>query len=244
MQLVSKDRQQRFTLEVSSKLLVDSSGKPLGVHAIARDISERKEAEARQLVLIRELQHRTKNLLAVVQSIVSNTLKRSRDLKSANEAVVGRLHALARAQEFVVSGATGGVPLRDLVEAELSAFAPRMKVNGIPLVVGGAFGQQFALVIHELATNAAKYGSLSTPRGYVLIDWSVNRHPEEPTLVFSWTERGGPPLTAPSPSEEGFGSSLISATLNGKSRVTFGDLGFEFSVEVPLSEIMKPSRPN
>ena len=193
-------------------------------------------------MLIRELQHRTKNLLAVVQSIVRNTLKRSRDLKSANEAIVGRLHALARAQEFVVSGATGGVPLRDLVEAELSAFAARMKVNGIPLVVGSAFGQQFALVIHELATNAAKYGSLSAPKGYVLINWEVNHHPEEPALVFSWAERGGPPVTPPT--EEGFGSSLITATLNGKSRVLFGDLGLEFSVEIPLSEIMKASRTN
>src|SRR5436190_13211051 len=86
MQLVSKDRQRRFTLEVSSKLLFARSGKPSGFHAIARDITERKEAEARQLVLIRELQHRTKTLLAVIQSIVSNTLSRSRDLTSANDA--------------------------------------------------------------------------------------------------------------------------------------------------------------
>ena len=194
LQLVSKDGQRRFTLEASLKLLFDSNGEPTGIHAIARDISERKEAEARQLVLIRELQHRTKNLLAVIQSIVSNTLSCSRDLTSANVAIVGRLNALARAQEFVVSGATGGVPLRDLVEAELSAFAARMRIDGIPLIVGSAFGQQFALVIHELATNAAKYGSLSTPEGYVLVNWEVKHNPEDPTLVFSWAERGGPPV--------------------------------------------------
>jgi PAS domain S-box-containing protein len=82
LELASKDRQRYITLEVSSTLLFDSSGNPVGIHAIARDISERKEAEARQLVLIRELQHRTKNLLAVIQSIVSNTLTRSRDLVS------------------------------------------------------------------------------------------------------------------------------------------------------------------
>jgi PAS domain S-box-containing protein len=237
LQLISKDRQRRLTLESSLKLLFDSNGEPTGIHAIARDISERKEAEARQLVLIRELQHRTKNLLAVVQSIVSNTLVRSSDLKSANDAIVGRLHALARAQEFVVSGATGGVPLRDLVEAELSAFAPRMRIDGIPIVVASAFGQQFALVIHELATNAAKYGSLSTPHGYVLVNWEVKQHPEEPTLVFFWAERGGPAVTPPS--VEGFGISLISATLNGKSHILFADHGFEYSVEVPFSEIMK-----
>jgi PAS domain S-box-containing protein len=140
MQLVSKGRQQYFTLEVSSKLLFDNSGNPIGIHAIARDISERKEAEARQQVLIRELQHRTKNLLAVCQSIVSNTLSRSCDLTSANDAIVGRFHALARAQEFVVSGGAGGVPLRQLVDAELSAFAARMNIDGIPLVVGNHSG--------------------------------------------------------------------------------------------------------
>jgi PAS domain S-box-containing protein len=235
MELASKERQRYITLEVSSTLLFDSSGNPVGIHAIARDISERKEAEARQLVLIRELQHRTKNLLAVIQSIVSNTLTRSRDLVSGKDAIIGRLHALARAQEFVVSGTSGGVPLRNLVEEELSAFGARMKIDGIPLIVGSTFGQQFALVIHELATNAAKYGSLSTPKGYVLINWEVKHQPEEPTFVFSWVERGGPPVKPPS--EEGFGSSLITETLKGNPRILFGDLGFEFAVEISMADI-------
>ena len=123
---------RRFTLEVNSKLMFDARGKPTGVHSIARDISERKEAEARQAVLVRELQHRTKNMLAVIQSIATSTLSRSKDLGSAQEALIGRLHALAHAQEFVAAGPGGGVPLRDLVEGELSAFGARTIINGEP----------------------------------------------------------------------------------------------------------------
>ena len=171
-------------LEVNSKLMFDDQGRPMGLHAICRDITERKDAEARQLALIHELQHRTKNLLAVVQSIVTNTLAHTSDPRSANETVTGRLHALARAQEFVASGATGGVPLRDLLKAELAAFASRFTLDGVPVILGGAFAQQFALLIHELATNAAKYGSLSASHGCVLIDWHITAGKEEPMIVF------------------------------------------------------------
>jgi len=237
MQLFGKDRNQRFTLEVNSKLLFDLEGKPVGIHSISRDISERKEAEARQLVLIRELQHRSKNLLAVMQSIVTNTLARSRDLTSANDAVIGRLHALAHAQEFVVSGPSGGVPLRNIVEAELSPFAAQVKIDGIPLVVGGPFGQQFALVIHELATNAAKYGALSRPNGRLIISWEVKQQSADPALIFSWIERSGPRVKPPR--KQGFGSQLISIALDGKARISFGEAGFEFTVEVPLSHLMR-----
>ena len=135
MQLLAKDRQRRCTLEVSSKLILAADGAPVGIHSIARDISERKEAEARQRVLISELQHRAKNLLAVVQSIVTNSLLHSRDTAAAKNAIVGRLHALAHAQDFVVFGASGGVPIRELLEAELSAFPSRIHVARSPLVL-------------------------------------------------------------------------------------------------------------
>src|SRR5262249_37054548 len=153
----------------------------------------RKEAEARQAVLVRELQHRTKNMLAVIQSIATSTLSRSNDLASAQEALIGRLHALAHAQEFVAAGPGGGVPLRDLVESELAAFGARTIISGEAIVVGGAFAQTFALVVHELATNAVKHGSLSAERGRVVLDWKINRSSELQQLCFSWMERGGPP---------------------------------------------------
>jgi PAS domain S-box-containing protein len=236
MRLVAKDGQRQSTLEVNSKLLFDVNGKPTGVHLIARDMSERKEAESRQLVLIRELQHRTKNLLAVIQSIVTNTLSRSRDFSRATDAIVGRLHALARAQEFVASGSSGGVPLRDLVDAELSPFATQLKISGVPLVVGGAFAQQFALVVHELATNAAKYGSLSTPEGRLLVGWDIDQQADDPVLTFSWVEQGGPPVDVPT--EQGFGSELMAATLSHAPQIAYEKNGLRFTVKILLSEVM------
>ena len=193
----------------------------------------------RQLVLIRELQHRTKNLLAVAQSIVTNTLDRTASTARAKEAIVGRLHALSRAQEFVASGASGGVPLPELVEAELSAFATQVSVEGIRIVLGGAFAQQFALVLHELATNAAKHGSLSVCHGRLLIRWDI-RQSDEPVLVFSWQERDGPRVQRPR--DEGFGTRLIASALHHEPTVSFDPRGFEFSIAVPLSEVMPATK--
>jgi PAS domain S-box-containing protein len=240
MTVLRKDGQQ-LTLDVNSRLISDAEGKPLAIHSIARDITGRKEAEARQALLVRELQHRTKNMLAVIQSIVTSTLRRSHDLASVEEALVGRLHALARAQEFVASGPAGGVPLRDLVLAELEPFATRLKIDGVPVVLGGAFAQQFALVLHELATNATKYGSLSTSRGRLLISWEINKRCGEPMLAFSWAERDGPPVTTPT--NEGFGSQLISLAFDGGHRISYAEKGFEFTVDVPLAHIMNPGNP-
>lgn len=228
---------RKLSLDVNSRLICDAGGKPVAIHSIARDITGRKEAEARQELLVRELQHRTKNMLAVIQSIATNTLRRSADLASAEEAIIGRLHALARAQEFVASGPTGGVPLRELVESELAAFATRLKISGMPVVLGGAFAQQFALVLHELATNAVKYGSLSTPNGRLLIDWDVARRSPEPVLVFSWVERDGPRPKARG--KEGFGSQLISIAFDKPPRITYAENGFEFMVEIPISQTLQ-----
>jgi PAS domain S-box-containing protein len=237
MQLIAKNRQKPFTLEVSSKLMFDAAGNAAGIHAIARDVSERKEAEERQSVLIRELQHRSKNLLAVVQSIVTNSLLHSRDIAAAKDAIVGRLHALASAQDFVVFGGSGGVPIGDLLDSELAAFATRTQMTGVPIVLGSGFAQQFALVIHELATNAVKYGSLSTPRGSLVLTWDIEEGGDEPALRFCWEERGGPPAVAPV--ERGFGSELIATTLSRAPRISYGADGFMFAIEIPLSEVMR-----
>jgi PAS domain S-box-containing protein len=235
MQLMGKNRQRLFTLEVSSKLLFDDDGKPVAIHAIARDVTERKNAEARQSVLIRELQHRTKNMLAVIQSITSNTLRRSQDLDSAHEALIGRLHALAHAQEFVASGATGGAPLRELIEAVLSSFGARATLSGYPIVTGNAFAQMFALVVHELATNAAKHGSLSSSEGRVLISWNIDNVGDEPSLHFSWVEQGGPPVRGER--GDGFGTQLLAMV--GKPELAFKPEGFEYALTIAMSEVMR-----
>jgi len=238
--VLAKDGQRRVTLEVNSKLIFDGDGNAIGIHSIARDISERKEAEARQAVLIRELQHRTKNLLAVIQSIAINTLSHSRDLTSASDAILGRLHALARAQEFITTGTTAGVSLRALIEAELSGFASRYQLNGVPVIANGAFAQQFALVIHELATNAAKHGALSSPAGRVVVNWHIDTTGDDALLHFAWVERGGPPVSAPN--EFGFGSRLLAVASTNEPRISFAPDGLEFHVDVPFSDVIGAAR--
>ena len=238
--LLRKDG-QRCTVEINSKLILDALGQPIGVHAIARDVTERRNAEARQMLLLRELQHRTKNILAVVQSVVLNTLVGGRSVESAREAIVGRLQAIARAQEFVAAGKSGGAPLRELVEGQLASFAPRARIDGPVIYAGAPFAQMFALVIHELATNAAKYGSLSVRDGQVFIEWKIQVDGSEPRLSFAWSERGGPPVQAPA--HLGFGSRLISAALSGTPRIAFDPQGFQYKVDVPLAEVVRASKP-
>jgi PAS domain S-box-containing protein len=197
------------------------------------DITERKAAETRQDLLVREMQHRTKNLLAVVQSIASNTLQRGSNL----EAFVGRLHALAHAQEFVAEGVRSGVPLRQLVDAQLSPFGHRASVTGEDLIVGGGFAQTFALVLHELATNAAKYGSMSAPDGTVAIEWRIVPKEPEDRLRFSWVERGGPVVAAPA--KTGFGTLLMGSL--AEARTDFLEAGVEYRFAVPLAEAIRGS---
>jgi two-component sensor histidine kinase len=99
----------------------------------------------------------------------------------------------------------------------------------------------FALVIHELATNAAKYGSLSVPHGHVVITWEVRDGSSEPQMAFSWLERNGPPVATPT--HQGFGSRLISAALASTPRITFNPEGFEYTVQVPLLDVTRASKP-
>lgn len=237
--LRAKDPRTLVTFEVRASFLRDAGGTPTGVHAIARDISERKQAEARQGMLLRELQHRTKNILAVVQSLVTNTLRNSTSLAQAHEALLGRLHAVATAQEFVAAEDGTGAPLLTLIDGELAPFAERVRMEGPPMVVSNTFAQTFTLVIHELATNAAKYGAFSTPDGTVTMAWKVDAMSDasesgkEPMFHLSWVERGGPPASIPKTS--GFGRKIIG--LLGQPTLQYLQEGLEYRVSVPMVDV-------
>ena len=230
LQMAAKDGTPRI-LGVNSRLVFDAKGTPLMIHSVARDVTERKEADARQVLLIRELQHRTKNLLAVIQSIASSTLKASPGL----ETFIGRLHALAHAQEYVTAGSQGGVSMRALLEAELASFGKRAAAFGQDLVLAGNFGQSFALIVHELATNAVKHGAFSSQQGHVNIEWRREHADGQAVLRFSWIERDGPAVQPPK--NQGFGTLLITAV--GKSQVEFKPEGFEYRLVMPLSEVLR-----
>jgi len=233
LEVLTKDKRRRV-LGVNSRLVLNEAGKPLLIHSIARDITERNEAERRQELLVRELQHRTKNLLAVIQSIATNTLKGSSDL----ETFVGRLHALALAQEFVAAGPQGGVPLYRLVEAGLAAFGGRAKIEGNELVLNGRFAQNIALLIHELATNAVKYGAFSSPAGWVAIRWKTTIG-DSPRLRFHWGEHDGPSIQGSG--RKGFGTLLMA--LFSESSIEFSPGGLTYDFSVPLCEVLSSEEP-
>lgn len=232
--LRAKDPRTRVTFEVRASFLKDDDGTPTGIHAIARDISDRKQAEARQGMLLRELQHRTKNIMAVVQSLVTNTLRNSTTVAQAHDALLGRLHAVATAQEFVAADGGTGAPLFTLIDGELAPFAERVRMQGEAMIVSNSFAQTFTLVIHELATNAAKYGAFSVPDGMVTMAWKVESgEGAEPLFHLSWVERGGPPATIPKSS--GFGRKIIG--LLGQPTLQYLPEGLEYRVSVPMSDV-------
>jgi two-component sensor histidine kinase len=194
------------------------------------------EASREQLkILVREMQHRSKNLLAVVQSLATNTLSRATNVEDAAKALLGRLHALGNAQEFIADERSAGVSLRDLTDVQLAAFSGQVLVEGEPLLVGNSFAQSFALIVHELATNAIKYGSLSTQQGTVSLAWSVVVTSNCRHVKFSWIERGGPP--PPTKVIQGFGSTLLSTFGDAVTDLT--ERGLEYALTVPWSEIVK-----
>lgn len=160
---------------------------------------------ARNELLVREMQHRTKNSLAVVSSIVSQSLK---DLPDRAKAINGRLAALREGEESMWSGDRKAVPVRDLIAREFASYdASRLTLTGPDAEVGGELARTMCLVVHEFATNAVKYGAWSTPTGYVDVTWTgIN----EPTRLI-WAERGGPPPR--DGAKPGFGTFLIGRLL-------------------------------
>lgn len=177
---------------------------------IVRDVTERRQAQERLELLMREVDHRGKNLLAVMRSVVQRT-----QAASAGEliaAMTGRIEALARVHTLLADSSWVGVRLEALVHDELAPFGTtsvRAQYRGPSVKLQPAAAQMMGLVLHELATNAAKHGALSTPEGRVAVEWSVDRKTGELTLY--WTERGGPEVEPPD--SRGFGTSIIQSGL-------------------------------
>jgi two-component sensor histidine kinase len=189
--------------------------------------------------LLQELAHRGRNLLAVIQSIASRSLSGNRTLAEGREAFNGRLHALAQTYTALTHEAFEGALIDNLLRSELAAFGGRAQISGPNLILTVKAAQTFALVIHELATNAAKYGALSVPTGCLKITWDVSGPPEQPRLVFAWVEEGGPPAMAPT--RRGFGTTLIlsvaGAEFDCTPELTYGADGFRYRLDAPLSRL-------
>jgi len=189
----------------------DADGKPIKMFGIMRDVTEEKEAQARQELLTHELEHRIKNILAMVSAIASQTL-RSGDLDTARAAFTERLQALAKAHDILNRSRWTTAALGEVVSAATAQLPGQRVVSSGPEVkLPPRMALSLALAINELGTNALKYGALSVEAGAIAITWQVEDRPTGPALVWAWREGGGPPVTAPS--RRGFGRFLIERVL-------------------------------
>ena len=200
---------------------VDSGGRTLRVTGVTVDMTERKHAEERQLLLAREVDHRAKNALTLVQSILR--LTRAGDIGEYIEAVEGRIKALSRAHTILSHARWEGADLASLVDEELAPYtcpgSNQVTVAGPKAFLDPSTAQALALTLHELASNAAKYGSLSSPNGRLSLAWNI----EQDQLTLRWIESGGPRVLRPATS--GFGTKII---LGSIERQLQGAVTFEW----------------
>jgi PAS domain S-box-containing protein len=216
----------------------DRSGRIIGASKVARDITERKRVEEQQKLLVREIKHRIKNTLATVQAIARQTFTSASREELA--AFTGRLQALAGAHDLLTSESWNSAPLSDVVARAISAFddvaSERFVVDGRNEVwIDAERSSGLTMVLHELATNAVKYGALSNDSGKVEISWEPAWKDDGRQLMFLWRETGGPPVVEPK--RRGFGSSLIERALEGESsftRLEFHPDGLRFTLEQRL----------
>ena len=193
------------------------SGEVRGAVAAFIDITDRRAAEVRERLLSREVDHRAKNVMAIVQAVVQ--LTKAHDIESYRTSVLGRIASLARTHSLLASNRWDGADLYNLVLEELAPYLQghtdgaedrRISMGGPPIKLAPETAQSMALVIHELATNAAKYGALSVPYASLKVHWHFEEKDQQQRICFRWVEHGGPLVTAPD--RKGFGLSLIRNT--------------------------------
>lgn len=208
---------------------------------VMEDVTVRKGAEEQRALLTAELDHRVKNILTLAQSVVDSTLRGAVDLAEARQMVAARMRALGAAHEVLLAQKWKASPVREIVDAAaggLSLDPARMEIEGPPVRLGSRPALQLALTLHELVTNALKYGALSNDTGRVRLEWALSGGDgEHETFSFHWRERGGPPVCAPS--STGFGTRMIeratAAAFEGEVRLDYAPAGFGWSVTAPMS---------
>ncbi|WP_149540505.1 PAS domain S-box protein [Siccirubricoccus phaeus] len=223
-------------IEGSTAALRGADGSVRGFLKIGQDVTERRAAAERQRLLAREVDHRAKNALAVVQTMLR--LTRARDVPAFARAVEGRVAALARAQTLLAEKRWNGASLRAMLRGELAPFlaGQRADLEGPALVLPPGKAQPLAMVIHELATNAVKHGALSVPAGRVAVTWQAEGGTAG-RLHLRWAESGGPPLAGP-PRQRGFGSRVLERVvrgqLGGEVRLDWAPSGLVCELEIPF----------
>jgi PAS domain S-box-containing protein len=212
----------------------DGNGTIIGASKIARDVSERKRAEERFRLLAQEADHRSKNLLAMVQATVH--LAQADTPQELKKVIEGRIQAIANAHTLFSQSRWSGANFRTLVDEELAPYArpgeSRVDILGADLILEPVTGQSMAIALHELTTNAVKYGALSVPEGRVRVEWTKSHDVQ---FTFRWTETGGPP-SAP-PLRQGVGMRVIEQMVKNQMH---GELRLDWRREGLVCEIVLP----
>ena len=223
---------------VNSGLTYDESGQPVGLHVVGRDVTERRRWETHQRLLVGELNHRVKNTLSIVQSLTHQTFRGDKPRREAVAAFEGRLQALAAAHRLLTHENWEAAAIGDIVREALKPFCDgaRCASGGPRIRLIPQTAVSLTLAIHELATNASKYGALSRAGGRVTIDW---RDSDEDWLRLRWTESGGPPVSEPT--SAGFGSRMLkralAADLGGEVRLNYPSGGLICEIDAPLPDL-------
>jgi len=210
------------------------------VLGMTQDVDERRRSEAKQFLLLGELQHRVKNILGVVRSITTRSLEGAESLQEFATRFSGRIDALARTQSVLANRGTDGVTLEQLVRDELAASLGRdeagIAIGGPPILLKDRAAEVFALGVHELTTNAVKYGALSKPEGHLAVNWRIMNASDGRRLMLEWRERGL--HLGEKPARTGFGRRLIERglpyDLGAVTSLDFGPDGVCCTMELPL----------
>lgn len=219
--------------------LFDAAGKLVGAVNMLIDITERKRAEDQQALLVRELHHRVKNTLATVQAIMGSTARSARTIEEFRDAIIGRIGSLAKTH-LLLSDEGGVVDFGGILRKELDAFDTgkdgRITLSGPDVELPSQLAVTLGMAIHELTTNAVRFGSLSAPEGKVDVTWSVTIAANGRRLDFEWVETGGPKVKKPR--HKGFGTRLVDIVLPGqiqaKADITYAREGVRVKGSVPL----------
>lgn len=232
-----KDGSRAF-IEGHTALLADVDGAPRGFLKIGQDMTERRAIAHREKTLLLELQHRVRNILATIRAMVGRSAKSTENKEEYREKLEGRIDAFARTQAQLTRTAGVGIELSQLIEDEINAHFPepgQITVRGPGVVLSPKAAEVIALAVHELATNAAKYGALAVPTGRLDVNWSIAREGEDPWLYLVWRESG---VNVQPASRRGFGTELICRRvpyeLKGRGSVNIDSHGAQAIIEFPL----------
>lgn len=225
----------------------DSAGRIVGASKIARDVTERKQSEELQRLLFEELNHRVKNTLATIEAIANHSMRNASNPSEFVASFNGRVQALARAHDLLVQQKMKGASVTELVRDQV-VLGPedeaRVSWSGPDVMLDGRIAVQLALVLHELATNARKYGALSVPMGALSITWDIDMSAER-ELHLKWHESGVPNISAPR--SRGFGTTLIERSLEanqGEASIRYEADGVKCGIRLPLPQVGTVAPPN